>query len=30
MVRKKRGEKGDRIGEKRYGEEIVREELSRS
>ena len=30
MVRKKRGEKGDRMGEERCGEEIVREELSRS
>ena len=30
MVRKKRGEERDRIGEKRYREEIVREELSRS
>ena len=30
MVRKKRGEKGDRIGEERYREEIVREELSKS
>ena len=30
MVRKKRGEKRDRIEEKRYREEIVKEELSRS
>ena len=29
-MRKKRGEERDRIGEERYREEIVREELSRS